>query len=67
MVLQGLFIPNDPYHQHSFVTMFLPMLQAIVNEYVGIWNHHDVHYINENGRYRESYVPTHYFQEFECL
>jgi hypothetical protein len=47
--------------------VYLPILQAAVTEYVGIWNSHRIRRINENGRYRDSHIPAIIFQEFERL
>lgn len=67
MVDEGLFIPDDPFQRASFIALFLPILQEVVDEYVGVWSSHLVRQINENGRYRLSHVPTRYFREFERL
>ena len=36
MVAQGFFIPNDPYQRTSFVAVFFPILQEVVDEYIGV-------------------------------
>ena len=67
IVEQGYFIPDDPYHRASFQAIYIPILQDIVNEWIGVWNLHRVRLINEQGRYRPSHVPARYFQEYERL
>lgn len=67
MVDQGYFIPDDPYHRCSFQDLYIPVLQEIVNEWIGIWNLHTVRLINEQGRFRPSHVPARYFREYERL
>jgi hypothetical protein len=67
MVLQGLYIPDDPYQWASFIEVYVPILQEVVNEYVGVWNNHLVRQINKNGRYRPSHVLACYFREYERL
>jgi hypothetical protein len=63
----GTLNADDAYQRHSFVAVYLPVLQAAVTEYVGIWNSHRIRRINENGRYRDSHIPAIIFQEFERL
>ena len=65
MVTQGFFILDDLYQKASFVAIFLPILQEVVDEYVGVWNTPLVRQINENGRFCPSHVPARYFHEFE--
>lgn len=67
MVSEGLFTLDDPFQQASFIAVFLPILQQVVDEYVGVWNTHFVRQINENGRFRHSHVPARYFREYERL
>ena len=47
MVDQRYFIPDDRYHRASFQDFFIPILQKIINEWIGIWNLHTVRLINE--------------------
>ena len=47
MVDQGYFIPDDPYHRASFQDVFIPILQEIINEWIGIWNLHTMRLIND--------------------
>jgi hypothetical protein len=67
MVQQGHFIPNDPYQRASFQVVYIPILQDIVNEWIGIWNLQRVRLINGQGRFRPSHVPARYFWEYERL
>ena len=67
MVQQGHFMPDDPYQRASFQAIYIPILQEIVNEWIGICNLHRVRLINGQGRFRPSHVPARYFQEFERL
>lgn len=67
MVLQRLFIPDDPYPRTSLVEVYVPLIQKVVDEYIGVWDNHLVCQINENGRYRPSHVPARYFHECERL
>ena len=67
MVTQGFFILDDPYQRASFVAIFFPILQEVIDEYVGVWNTHLVCQINENGRFCPFHVPACYFCGFERL
>lgn len=67
MVDQGYFIRDDPYHRISFQDVYIPILQEIVNEWIGTWNLHRVQLINEQGQFRPSHVSARYFQEYERL
>jgi hypothetical protein len=31
---------NDPYQHESFTIVFLPILQHVIDEYIGVWNTH---------------------------
>jgi hypothetical protein len=42
MVDQGYFIPDDPYHRISFQDVYIPILQEIINEWIGTRNLHKV-------------------------
>ncbi|KAG0574819.1 hypothetical protein KC19_VG294400 [Ceratodon purpureus] len=58
MVDQGYFIPDDLYHRISFQDVYIPILQEIINEWIGTWNLHRVQLIDEQGRFRPSHVPA---------
>ena len=49
MVDQGYFILNDLYHRIYFQDVNKSILQEILNEWIGTWNHHKVRLINEQG------------------
>ena len=63
----GTLNADDAYQCHSFVVVYLPVLQASIIEYAGIWNSHRIRRISENGRYRDSHILAIIFQEFERL
>jgi len=67
IVQEGYFIPDDPYQRASFQVVYIPILQDVVNEWIGVWNLHRVRIINENGRFRPSHVPARKFREDERL
>jgi hypothetical protein len=49
------------------MTMFLPILQHVVDEYIKVYNTHRVQQINENGCFKGGHVPSRCFKKFECL
>jgi hypothetical protein len=49
---------DDPFERESFTTIYLLILQHVVDEYVAILNKHRVRRINQH-------VPIRYFQKFE--
>ena len=67
MVSEGLFTPDNPFQRASFIAVFLPVLQQVVDEYVGVWNMHLVRQINGNGRFCPSHCSARYFREYERL
>lgn len=42
--------------------MFLPILQHVANEYIGVWNTHQVWQINEKNHFKEGHVLARYFR-----
>lgn len=49
---------DDHFERESFTTIYLLILQHVVDEYVAILNKHRVRRINQH-------VPIRYFQKFE--
>jgi hypothetical protein len=49
------------------MTMFLPILQHAIDEYIKVYNTHWVQQINENGCFRGGHVPSRCFKKYECL
>jgi hypothetical protein len=56
---------DDPFMKKSFIALFLPILQDVIDEYVGLWNLHKVKMINKNGHKKTSHVHAKYFQEYD--
>jgi hypothetical protein len=56
-----------PFMKESFIVLFLPILQDVVDEYVGLWNLHKVKMINKNRCKKTRHVHAKYFQEYEWL
>jgi hypothetical protein len=49
---------DDPFERESFITIYLLILQHVVDEYVVVWKKHRVRMINQH-------VLISYFQKFE--
>jgi hypothetical protein len=56
---------DDPFMKESFIALFLPILQDVIDEYVGLWNLHKVEMINKNGWKKKNHVHAKYFEEYE--
>jgi hypothetical protein len=60
--MQDFWTLMTPINVNHLQLCFKPILQHVVNEYIGVWNTHRVRGINENNHFREGHVPYGYFR-----
>ena len=51
IVNQGLYTLDDLHQWASFLEVYVPIIQEVVNEYIGFSSNHFVCQINKNHRY----------------